>query len=362
MDEGKQTSWRGRNAKARRCIFAGMKKHLLAALSTLLLLTNCASRVHSGPDAELTIAFGSCNRHDLPQLLWDDIAAQKPNVWIWLGDNIYGDSDDAQVLREKYNAQLNQPAYRQFRTQVPTIIGTWDDHDYGRNDGDKNYPFKAQNQQLALDFLQEPANSPRRQQAGIYAAYEYQAGSKKVKVILLDDRYFQDTLYRDAQQVYHPNTTGDVLGEAQWKWLQQQLQGSTADVHIIGSGIQFLPEEHRFEKWANFPVARQRLLSLLASSRAKGLLLISGDRHIGEISKMTVPGVPYPIYEVTSSGLTHPATHNSGEPNQYRVGPLINQRHYGLLRFRQQRGKLIVTAALKGENDHVFHTENIEIK
>ncbi|WP_259404618.1 alkaline phosphatase D family protein [Hymenobacter sp. HSC-4F20] len=332
--------------------------YLLAA-GSLLLTSPAATAQKAGTD--LRIAFGSCNRHDLPQPLWDDIAKDKPNVWIWLGDNIYGDSDDPAVLKAKYDAQLRQPDYLRLREQGTAVIGTWDDHDYGRNDGDKTYPFKAQNQQLALDFLQEPAGSPRRQQEGIYAAYEYKAGKKKVKVILLDDRYFQDPLTRDAQRVYQPNPTGDILGEAQWQWLQTQLQNSDADAHIIASGIQFLPQEHRFEKWANFPAARQRLFNLLASTKAKGVLLISGDRHIGEVSKMTVPGVSYPVYEVTSSGLTHPATQNTGEPNQYRLGPLVNEKHYALFQFEPKGKCLFVTASLRGDEGKVFYSEKIEV-
>ncbi|MFD2785435.1 alkaline phosphatase D family protein [Hymenobacter rubripertinctus] len=308
---------------------------------------------------ELRLAFGSCNRHDLPQPLWDDIARDQPDVWIWLGDNIYGDSDDPAVLRAKYAAEFNQPGYRHLREQGTRVIGTWDDHDYGRNDGDRNYPFKAQNQQLALDFLEEPADSPRRRQEGIYDAYEYRVGTKKVKVILLDDRYFQDPLYRDARQVYQPNPTGDVLGEPQWQWLRGQLQNSDADAHIIGSGIQFLPTEHRFEKWANFPAARQRFLSLLTETHPKGILLISGDRHIGEVSRLVVPGLAGPVVEVTSSGLTHPATQNTGEPNQLRISPLVNQKHYALFRFREQQGQLTVDASLRGDEGRVFYEETI---
>ncbi|RSK42353.1 alkaline phosphatase D family protein [Hymenobacter perfusus] len=330
---------------------------LLAA--GLILLSSPAAQAQS--TAELRIAFGSCNRHDLPQPLWDDIAHDQPQVWVWLGDNIYGDSDDPNVLRAKYQAQLDQPGYRRLREQGTQVIGTWDDHDYGRNDGDKSYPFKAQNQQLALDFLQEPAASPRRQQEGIYAAYEYAVGKQKVKVILLDDRYFQDSLFRDSALVYHPNPTGDVLGEAQWQWLRQQLQSSDADANIIASGIQFLPQEHRFEKWANFPAARQRLLALLAETRPKGLLLISGDRHIGEISRVPVPGLRRPVYEITSSGLTHPATHNTAEANQYRVGPLVNEKHYALFQFRPRGRRLAVTASLRGDDGKVFYTEEIKL-
>lgn len=330
----------------------------------LLLLGQLAVRAQTttpAPPAELRLAFGSCNRHDLPQPLWDDIARDQPQVWIWLGDNIYGDSDDPAVLRAKYDAQFSQPGYRHLREQGTQVIGTWDDHDYGRNDGDKNYPFKAQNQQLALDFLQEPAGSPRRKQEGIYASYEYPVGRRKVKVILLDDRYFQDPLFRDSALVYHPNPTGDVLGEAQWQWLRQQLTDSDADAHIIGSGIQFLPQEHRFEKWANFPAARQRLLTLLQETQPKGLLLISGDRHIGEISRVPVPGLRRPVYEITSSGLTHPATHNTAEPNPYRVGPLVNEKHYALFRFRPRGRRLAVTASLRGDDGRVFYSEEIKL-
>ena len=332
------------------------------APSTKLAQPPEATAAEARTEDELRLAFGSCNRHDLPQPLWDDIARDQPNVWIWLGDNIYGDSDDPAVLRAKYSAEFNQPGYRHLREQGTQVIGTWDDHDYGRNDGDKNYPFKAQNQQLALDFLEEPADSPRRRQEGIYAAYEYRVGTKKVKVILLDDRYFQDPIHRDAQLVYQPNPTGDILGEAQWQWLREQLQDSDADAHIIGSGIQFLPTQHRFEKWANFPAARQRFLNLLTETHPKGTLLISGDRHIGEVSRLAVPGLAGPVVEVTSSGLTHPATQNTSEPNDLRISPLVNQKHYALFRFRQEAGQLRVVASLRGDEGQVFYEEDLAIK
>ncbi|UOQ71910.1 alkaline phosphatase D family protein [Hymenobacter cellulosilyticus] len=334
-------------------------KHLLYLLLALTFLPGSPARAQQSK--VLTVAFGSCNRVELPQPLWPAIGREKPDVWVWLGDNIYGDTNDMQALQAKYIAQLNQPGYRQFRQQVPNIIGTWDDHDYGRNDAGKEYPFKQQSQQLALDFLQEPRESARRKQQGLYAAYTYRLGKKKVKVILLDNRYFLDPLERGFARNYLPSPTGDILGADQWQWLKQQLTGSDADVHIIGSGIQFLAQEHPYEKWANFPAARQRLLSLLVSSRAKGVILLSGDRHIGEMSKITLAGRAQPIYEITASGLTHSATQNAGEPNQYRVGPLVNQKHYGVLRFRQQGKKLLVTAALKGEDDQEFYSQEIEV-
>ena len=39
------------------------------------------------------------------------------------------------------------------------IVGIWDDHDYGLNDGDETNPFKNFQKQLYLDYLDEPDNS-----------------------------------------------------------------------------------------------------------------------------------------------------------------------------------------------------------
>jgi alkaline phosphatase D len=332
-----------------------MKKYI-----SVLLLIGWATLASAQKKKEFTIAFGSCNRTTLPQPLWDEIISEKPDLWIWLGDNIYGDSNDTLVLRTKYNSQLSNEGYKKLAAQTP-IIGTWDDHDYGKNDGNKTFEIKKESQQLALDFLQEPKNSPRRQQEGIYAAYDYKVGRKKIKVILLDVRYHQDPLTRNDQG-YIPNPDGDILGEVQWQWLEKELKNSKADVHIIGSGLQFIPEEHATEKWGNFPKSLNRFYNLLATTQAKGVLLITGDRHIGEISKTQVPGMKYPLYEFTSSGLTHSSVNNTANKNRYRVGALVTQKHYAVFRFSTTKKKLEVEATLKGEEGMVYTTEKITIQ
>ena len=134
------------------------------------------------------IAFGSCNKRHLPQPLWEVIQKINPDLWIWMGDNIYGDTEDMAVMKEKYTQQFNLKAYKAFRESIP-IIGTWDDHDYGKNNAGGWYPMKKESQQLALDFYEEPEGTARRKQAGLYTAYEFGSNDRKVKVILLDTRY-----------------------------------------------------------------------------------------------------------------------------------------------------------------------------
>lgn len=336
------------------------KSHLtlVILLSWLLACTGRQSIAQAQTGPLSSIAFGSCNRENKPQPMWEYILQNKPQLWIWLGDNIYGDSDTMHVLKSKYEIQKNNPGYQKLRAAMP-VIGIWDDHDYGRNDAGREYVYKKESQELMLDFLGEPADSPRRKQDGAYMSYTYGPAGKQVKVILLDARYFRDSLQK-KDKAYLVNQTGDILGEAQWNWLEDELKNSKADIHLIGSGIQIIPEEHIYEKWANFPKARQRLFNLIASTKAKGVVLLSGDRHIAEISKYTLPGLAYPLYEVTASGLTHSATQNTGEPNRYRAGKLVTVLNFGLMEIDWNQKPIQVSLVIKGLHNEILLKETVK--
>lgn len=308
----------------------------------------------------MVIAFGSCSHEYDEQPMWDEVLKQKPDVWVWLGDNIYGDTPDMDTLKHKYQIQLNNPSYENFIKNT-AVIGIWDDHDYGINDGGKGYVQKAQSQQLFLDFMGEPASSKRRQQEGIYTSYLKEKGNLTVKIILLDTRYHRDTLSKNKGG-YLPSESGDILGKKQWRWLEKELKNSNADIHIIASSIQVVPEEHRYEKWANFPRARQRLFNLISKSNAKGVFFISGDRHIAEFSKIEFSGMDYPLYDLTSSGLTHTWRQPAKEKNQYRVGPLIAKLNYGVLHIRKEEGSTVVDASVRGLSDTPYFEKSLEFK
>ncbi|MBX7151095.1 alkaline phosphatase family protein [bacterium] len=257
------------------------------------------------------IAFGSCDNQNEPQTIWSAIENSKPDLWIWLGDNIYADTDNMTKMKTMYELQKSFEVYNRFRKQVP-IIGTWDDHDLGYDNAGKEYPQKKASMQLCLDFLGEPADSPRRKQNGVYATYELKKEGVPVRIILLDTRYNRD----------RPGPNSDMLGEEQWSWFENIIETDTSALCIIGSSNQVFPFEHWREKWARFPKSKKQLMRLLKDHTDKKFLFISGDRHYGDISK--IDGVmPAPLYEVTSSGLTHYkglAWFYAGlEKNNYRV-------------------------------------------
>jgi len=97
------------------------------------------------------ISFGSCAKQDQPQPIWDAIVAGAPDLFILLGDNIYGDTNDMRVLREKYGMLERQPGFVKLRATCP-VLATWDDHDYGRDDAGAEFEQRAESQRVFLDF------------------------------------------------------------------------------------------------------------------------------------------------------------------------------------------------------------------
>jgi len=343
-----------------------MKNSTIYKLGIVVLalssLASCNSKEVSAAPQELEkeglqiIAFGSCNKQDSPQPLWEPIISHSPELFIWLGDNIYGDTDSMAVLKAKYELQDSNAEYQKLKEKTP-IIGIWDDHDFGKNDAGKEYPYKKASRDLMYDFLDVPTTSPLRAKEGAYGAYSYGSGDKEIKVILLDARYFRDSLGME-NRTYLPNESGTILGEEQWEWLEKELAGNTAKITLIGSGIQIVPKDHQFEKWANFPYERERLLNLVGKYKVEGLIFLSGDRHIAEISEIQIKGISHPVFEITSSGLTHTWREYKEEPNQYRTGDLIAKLNFGILKFDWQAYQVEVGIEVRGELDSLFLKED----
>ena len=211
------------------------------------------------------LVFASCYKQNKEAPALKTIADWKPEVFVWMGDNIYGDSSDVSVLRAKYEKVSNNPDYLKIRKNA-RVLGTWDDHDYGANDAGKEFGPKAESQQAFLDFLQVPAASPRRKRSGVYSFQDLGPKGKQVRLIFLDTRYHRDKI----------GSNGTVLGKGQWKWLRETLQGSEAQINLIISSIQVLPSEHRFQKWSDFETERERFLTLLEDEKSPPVLLLSG--------------------------------------------------------------------------------------
>ena len=268
--------------------------------------------------AELvSVGVASCNKHDLDQSFWPTLGGAvrrhgdaRADAFVWLGDVVYNDyspfpgiwlPSTMEAMQTKLTTFKNMPGYSNFvasrvhaTATAPNVFGVWDDHDMGKNDGGKEYSMKTVTEQLFLDFLDVPSDSPRRNRRGVYAAHALpldltrlpsstrlteraQALLKNKEfamcVVLLDGRFDRDPL----------GSNGDMLGSEQWEWLDKLFADPTFEfgaskataaarssgqppltltdrclVTFIGSGVQVLSDEKPTESWGQFPAARRR--------------------------------------------------------------------------------------------------------
>ncbi|MFP5385954.1 MAG: alkaline phosphatase D family protein [Bacteriovoracia bacterium] len=267
-----------------------------SALALLLILFTLSSHAQSNQQklksiTELKrIAFGSCSNENDYQPLWKDVIRQKPDLWIWGGDNVYADWGKSDSVARAYQKQNAHPDYALLKSTTP-IIGTWDDHDYAWDNAGGDLSFKQMSQKLHLDFMDVPVDSPRKKQEGIYTSFNFGEGDQKIKIIILDNRYFKD-IEDDAP----------MLGNQQWVWLENEFKNSKANLHFIIGGLSvFSPTIPYSEEWWHYPIEVKRMRKLLQTYEVKAPVFLTGDKHFSTIFKY------WGQLEFMSSGLTHTA-------------------------------------------------------
>ncbi|MGX5202807.1 alkaline phosphatase D family protein [Aliikangiella sp. IMCC44632] len=341
-------------------LFTAISAYARIALYCVFLFLSCSLKSevnnpnHNNSHSVLKIGFGSCADQKSPQPIWKAINQHQPDLFIFMGDNIYPTNNDFTTLTQSYQQLAEQPHFAKLKRKTP-LMATWDDNDYAKTDGGKANPAKFKAKKALINFFNYPElNALKDQDIGIYHARTIKFEQKSIQIILLDTRWYRDDLtrsYLNAQQKkslklgpYQPssNTNATLLGQQQWAWLRQQLQ-QPADLRIIVSSIQVLNEFSGWESWANLPHERERLLNLLHQFDKQNILLLSGDMHRSEISKYEFKQKQF--IEVTGSPLAS-KTYPVGI-NQHRVGNAYNQVNYGLLEITTAKtGHLEVTASI----------------
>ena len=316
----------------------------LCVYSLILILLPCISSCqtdelycgavnkNSKLDTINLIGFGSCANQNKPQPVLEKVAERNPDVFCWLGDNIYGDTKNMKTMRKKYTKLGCKPEFRNLN-RVAHFFAVWDDHDYGQNDAGKEYTMKEESKNIFLDFWSEPTTSERWNHTGIYHSQIVGPEERRIQFIMLDTRTFRDPLLpansSEWKNDYRPNydSTVTFLGAEQWAWLGDVLR-EPADLRIVMSSNQFGITYNGYEAWANMPVERSRMINLIKETQANGVIFISGDVHWAEISKQEVEG-GYPLYDITSSGITQ--EWSSTEPNDNRLGEPFRSNNAGFI-------------------------------
>jgi alkaline phosphatase D len=282
-----------------------------------------------------TVAVGSCAYVNEPfwdrpgrgygdsMMVFKTLHEQKPDLMVWLGDNTYtreGDWNTKSGFQHRYTHTRSLPEMQPLLASTHHYA-TWDDHDYGPNDGDRSFWNKEMASETFDLFWANPNGKPLGKGSVVNTF-----GWGDCQFFMLDDRWFRA-----------PNNSKDstraFFGEEQINWLIDALTYSKANFKIITCGGQIINDARMYENYAVYPVERRKLIDRITAAGISGVFFMSGDRHHAELSKLDRPGT-YPLYDLTTSPLTA-GTHNPGnEPNTLRVpGTLYNGRNFALLKL-----------------------------
>jgi alkaline phosphatase D len=288
----------------------------------------------------ITIAIGSCyflNDADAPRPsdrgygggyeIFDAIADRKPDVMLWLGDNVYlrpQDYREAAAMARRYRDQRGAAPLQRLLTAT-SHLAIWDDHDFGPNDADASYALKDETLRLFRLYWANPSFG-LPEVPGTFGV----AAAGDVDVVLLDDRY-----HRSPPKL-PDGPDKSMWGAAQFAWLKATLLNLRGRVKLVANGSQLWNAASRFEGLHQYPTEQKALADFLLAQRIDGLLFLSGDRHFGELLRVERP-LAYPLYEFTSSPLTSrpwekPEARERDNP-QVVPGTLVGKRQFGLIRI-----------------------------
>ena len=292
---------------------------------------------------DFTAMFGSCAyvndpAYDRPGTpygsdheIFDAMAAKKPDLMLWVGDNTYTREVDffsPAGIRYRYGHTRALPQLQPFLAATHHYA-TWDDHDYGPNDSDGTFPLKDVSLDVFKQYWPNVAYG-LRETPGVFHKFQW----NDVEFFLVDDRYYR----KPESWPAGPDKT--MLGRVQMDWLKESLAASRAPFKVVVVGSQALNPISRSESWADFETERTELLDFVRDARVEGVLFLSGDRHMTELIRVDRPG-QYPLYDFTSSPLTAgtAAPRDAERENPHRVaGTLLVEHSFGQLRFEGKPG------------------------
>jgi alkaline phosphatase D len=263
-----------------------------------------------GQRSRVKLGFGSCALEDEgTRAVWRRVAAEDVDGFVLLGDTPYIDKTDLPTQRRRYREFAVVPEFQQLLQGRP-FWGTWDDHDFGRNDSDGLLPGKENARRAFCEYRPQTSHGVRGQ--GVFQRFTRGAA----EVFLLDTRWFARTerSFADPQKP-------TLLGKVQWEWLKQGLLASTAPFKVLACGMIWDDKQNKeSDDWGTYFYELEAIKRLIAEHRITGVVLIGGDIHVTRVLKHdTSATVGYPLYEFISS------------PMHHKVIPSLNVPHPALI-------------------------------
>lgn len=285
-----------------------------------------------------TIAFGSSMDQNQPQAILSVISKNNPDLFIFTGDHLNISKPDQKNLTEQYRKLNRISEYRDLREKTP-VLTAWEDQDYAAIAGTGPFIDKDSAKAEFIKYWAYLKTTLSGKQKSLH--HSKILGTKKhtVQIIVLDTNTDRSELKKNTDSPSEAATTTTTaistdsttattatttetktvtvkenkpfmedtdkkkkfLSEEQWSWLESELRKPAA-FRVLVSSIQVIANDHQFEKWGLFPHERERLLNLIKYTKAKNLVILSGNRQIGSIAQTEIKGLGK-IFDVTSSPL-----------------------------------------------------------
>lgn len=302
---------------------------------------------------EMKIALGSCafindEKYDRPGAgyggnyeIFTAISNQKPDIMLWLGDNIYLREADWYSKTGIYYRYTHSRSLLQMQALLASSINLaiWDDHDYGPNDSDNTFVKKEISREAFKDFWANPSYGLDNKN-GITSFYEY----GDCQFFLLDNRFF-----RSANNLITKERR--VLGKKQMNWLIEALASSKATFKFVCVGGQMLNSATVFENLSNISFKEyEELWSRINQEKLSNVIFLTGDRHHSELS-MREFASGRKVYDWTVSPFTSGVAKAPDEKNIYRVqDSYIEEKNFGIIEVKGTQKKRVLTLKCLGVN------------
>lgn len=311
----------------------------------------------SAKERAVRIAFGACFKWYLNQdlVIFDSIAAEKPNYLAMIGDNAYYFEPDWQSEHTMMMAQLrsrNNRPFQRVAAGLPTV-GIWDDHDFGPNDTDNRFVGKD----MSLRTFRRSwanANWGTGDVMGVFSSVRI----GPVELFLLDSRWHRNDEARS------------MLGPQQLAWLLDALARSTADVKIVASPSQVLAQTAVKKGWDCFhrdaPKELDELLSQIEARDIRGVVFVSGDLHMANLfhqqGRAIGNGRGPEWWELTTSPLgNEPWMDSLADEDPNLVAECFDSCNYGLVDVNLDRAGAEVILICKNDRGVVMFEQPIAL-
>lgn len=260
--------------------------------------------------------------------IFNSILAQKPDLMLWLGDNVYFREADwftTTGMIHRWTHARSLPELQPLLAACPHL-GIWDDHDFGPNDSDRTWVKKAESRRIQNLFWGNPSAGLDDGQ-GITTFYRF----ADMDFFLLDGRWSRAP--NDCKTCERT-----ILGARQRQWLCEALAASRAPFKLVAVGGQFLSESARDENFSEVAKAeRDSILAFIDREKISGVVFLTGDKHFAEFSRWTGKNGTI-VHDLTTSSLTAGSNSNPRDVNPLRVdGTLFTAHNFAQLNFSGKR-------------------------